>query len=95
MVVEPSSTLVFGEALLDLFCDRRVIGRAPLNVTIHLARLGRRVALPTRIGRDHDGRRIEALHSVFFNPSSPMTLTISSSSPLNNCGSAPSENCQT
>lgn len=57
---EPGKALVFGEALLDLFPERRVIGGAPLNVAVHLRRLGWQVALLTRLGRDDNGQRIEA-----------------------------------
>jgi fructokinase len=50
--------LVFGEALIDSFPDKRVVAGAPLNLATHLAARGWNVALISRLGRDADGRRI-------------------------------------
>lgn len=50
--------LVFGEALIDSFPDKRVVAGAPLNLATYLAARGWNVALITRLGRDADGRRI-------------------------------------
>jgi fructokinase len=50
--------LVFGEALIDVFPDERVVAGAPVNLATHLAALGWNVGLISRLGRDPDGRRI-------------------------------------
>jgi fructokinase len=50
--------LVFGEALIDSFPDKRVVAGAPLNLATYLAARGWTVALISRLGRDADGRRI-------------------------------------
>jgi fructokinase len=47
----------WGEVLWDLFPDAPCLGGAPANVAYHLARLGRRVALVSRVGDDELGRR--------------------------------------
>lgn len=51
---------VFGEALVDDFGDRQVIGGAPFNVARHLAALGQEALMLTRIGRDDNGARMRA-----------------------------------
>jgi fructokinase len=50
--------LVFGEALIDSFPDKRVVAGAPLNLATYLAARGWNVVLISRLGRDADGRRI-------------------------------------
>lgn len=50
--------IAFGEALIDCFPDRRVVAGAPLHVAVHLAALGWRSALVTRLGGDEDGAEI-------------------------------------
>lgn len=50
--------VVFGEALVDQFADRALVGGAPLNVARHLAALGFAPLLITRIGRDQNGERV-------------------------------------
>jgi fructokinase len=47
----------WGEVLWDLFPDAPCLGGAPANVAYHLAKLGRRVALVSRVGDDELGRR--------------------------------------
>lgn len=47
--------LVFGEALLDDFGDRQVVGGAPLNVARNLAALGHSPLMVTRVGNDAQG----------------------------------------
>jgi len=54
----PSAIVVFGEALVDDFGDRQVLGGAPFNVARHLAAFGRTVLLLTRVGADANGERI-------------------------------------
>ena len=49
------SVLCFGEALWDVFGDRRLPGGAPMNVAIRLARYGVDTRLLSRVGRDADG----------------------------------------
>jgi len=62
-VAEPGSAavpIVFGEALVDAFADALVPGGAPFNVACHLAALGLRPLLITRLGADAGGRLLEA-----------------------------------
>lgn len=51
---------VLGEALVDVFPDREVMGGAPFNVARNLAVLGERPLMLTRIGEDARGTRIAA-----------------------------------
>jgi fructokinase len=51
---------VLGEALIDRFPDRDVIGGAPFNVARNLALLGAAPIMITRIGDDALGKTIEA-----------------------------------
>ena len=51
-----SKTIVaIGEALWDVFPDRRRPGGAPCNVAFHASRLGDRGAIVTRVGTDAGG----------------------------------------
>ena len=62
-MAEPGSAavpIVFGEALVDAFADALVPGGAPFNVACHLAALGLRPLLITRLGADDGGRLLEA-----------------------------------
>jgi fructokinase len=54
------SAIVLGEALIDVFPDRRVVAGAPLHVAIHLADLGWQTRVITRVGDDPDGDEIVA-----------------------------------
>ena len=59
----PSATLapiVFGEALVDAFADALLPGGAPFNVACHLAALGLRPLLITRMGDDEGGQQLRA-----------------------------------
>lgn len=49
--------IVWGEVLWDRFPHGDELGGAPANVAWHLAGLGARVELVTRVGDDDDGRR--------------------------------------
>ena len=51
---------VFGEALVDDFGDRQVLGGAPFNVARHLAAFGQAVLMLTRVGDDANGGRVRA-----------------------------------
>lgn len=53
--------LIFGEALVDVFPDSEVIGGAPLNVAVHLARAGWQVHLLSRVGEDPRGIAVRDL----------------------------------
>lgn len=55
------TAIVFGEALIDCFPDRRVVAGAPLHVAVHLAGRGWRAALVSRVGPDEDGEAIRRL----------------------------------
>ena len=50
--------IVFGEALIDEYPDRRVVAGSPLHVAVHLAALGWESHLITRLGSDNDGEWI-------------------------------------
>lgn len=50
--------VLFGEALVDQFASGAVVGGAPLNVARHLAGLGLKPLLITRLGRDAAGQDI-------------------------------------
>jgi fructokinase len=54
--------IVLGEALIDVFPQRRVVGGAPFNVACSAAALGADVCLITRLGDDENGQlvRVEA-----------------------------------
>ena len=56
---------VFGEALVDDFGDRQVLGGAPFNVARHLAALGQEALMLTRIGQDENGARMRAEFARF------------------------------
>jgi fructokinase len=53
-----SRAIVFGEALIDEYPDRRVVAGSPLHVAVHLAALGWESYLITRLGSDNDGEWI-------------------------------------
>jgi len=50
--------LLFGEALIDEFPDRRVVAGAPLHIAAHLAAFGWEALAVARVGDDADGRAI-------------------------------------
>lgn len=56
----PRTIVAIGEALWDVFPDKRRPGGAPCNVAYHAARLGDRGAIVTRVGRDAAGDELVA-----------------------------------
>jgi fructokinase len=56
----PKTVVAIGEALWDVFPDRRLPGGAPCNVAFHAARLGDRGAIITRVGEDPAGTELVA-----------------------------------
>lgn len=56
----PARIAVIGEALVDVFPDREVLGGAPFNVARNLAALGAAPLLATRIGSDLHGVQLLA-----------------------------------
>jgi fructokinase len=50
--------IVLGEALIDVFPQRRVVGGAPFNVACSAAALGAGVCLVTRLGDDENGQLV-------------------------------------
>lgn len=54
------SAVVFGEALIDVYPDNRVVAGAPLHVAAHLAARGWHTRFVTRLGADPDGDRIRS-----------------------------------
>lgn len=53
----PPRIISFGEVLFDVFEDGAHLGGAPLNLAVHLHRLGARVQLISAVGRDELGSR--------------------------------------
>lgn len=51
-----SKILCVGETLFDIYPGRRYLGGAPLNVAVHLAKLGETPYLLSAVGRDEPGR---------------------------------------
>jgi fructokinase len=58
MEPKEQSVAVFGEALVDDYSTRRVVGGAPFNLARHLAGFGLPVTMITRIGDDDNGTLI-------------------------------------
>jgi fructokinase len=52
--------IVLGEALIDVFPERNVVGGAPFNVACSAAALGANVCLITRLGDDANGHLVRA-----------------------------------
>jgi len=62
-----SQILCFGEILWDVLPDKKVPGGAPMNVALHLKRLGMNVKFASRIGSDPLGKELkDFLDSVDF-----------------------------
>jgi fructokinase len=60
IAAEPKTIVAIGEALWDVFPDRRRPGGAPCNVAFHAARLGDRGVIITRVGDDTAGAELTA-----------------------------------
>jgi fructokinase len=56
--MRPSTTVVFGEALVDEFPTEQVVGGAPFNVARHLAAFMAPALMITRIGKDRNGQAV-------------------------------------
>ncbi|MBS3774972.1 MAG: carbohydrate kinase [Bacteroidales bacterium] len=62
-----SQILCFGEILWDVLPDKKVPGGAPMNVALHLKRLGMNVKFASRIGSDPLGKELkDYLDSIAF-----------------------------
>lgn len=62
-----SQILCFGEILWDVLPDKKVPGGAPMNVALHLKKLGMNVKFVSRIGNDPLGQELkDYLDSVDF-----------------------------
>ena len=62
-----SQILCFGEILWDVLPDKKVPGGAPMNVALHLKKLGINVKFASRIGNDALGKELkDFLESVAF-----------------------------
>jgi fructokinase len=59
-VYKSGGIIVLGEALIDVFPQRRVVGGAPFNVACSVAALGVNVCLVTRLGDDENGQLVRA-----------------------------------
>ena len=55
-----STTIVFGEALVDDFATEQVVGGAPFNVARHLSAFMAPQLMITRVGADQNGATIQA-----------------------------------
>lgn len=55
-IVAETRCVAWGEVLWDLFPDGRRLGGAPANVAYHLAALGARASLVSRVGDDEPGQ---------------------------------------
>lgn len=53
---QKARVLFFGEILWDIVQNQELLGGAPLNASVHMARLGCSVALISRVGKDRLGR---------------------------------------
>lgn len=63
-----TTTLIFGEALVDEFPTGQVLGGAPFNVARHLAAFMLAPLMVTRIGDDRNGAAIRAEFERFVMP---------------------------
>lgn len=62
-----SQILCFGEILWDVLPGKKVAGGAPMNVALHLKKLGMNVKFASRIGKDALGKELkDFLDSVAF-----------------------------
>jgi len=59
--VSQPTALSFGESVVDVYPDSRVVAGSPVHVAAHLATMGWSVTLATRIGQDPDAGRIRAV----------------------------------
>lgn len=89
----PKTVVAIGEALWDVFPDRRRPGGAPCNVAFHAARLGDRGVIITRVGDDPAGGELVAflrergvvtdyVQEDDARPTGTVSVTIEDSDPL-------------
>jgi fructokinase len=64
-VSQSGAVVLFGEALVDDFGARQVVGGAPFNVARHLAAFGEPQCMVTRIGNDRYGELVRAEFARF------------------------------
>jgi fructokinase len=64
-LVARGGIIVLGEALIDVFPERNVVGGAPFNVACSAAALGANVCLVTRLGDDANGHLVRTGASRF------------------------------
>jgi len=60
--------LSFGESVVDVYPDCRIVAGSPVHVAAHLAAMGWAVTLATRVGQDADAARIREVlgrHGIF------------------------------
>jgi fructokinase len=68
--------VVLGEALLDHFATKRVVGGAPFNVARNLAALGESPLMVTRIGEDDDARELRREFARFSMPTNGVQVDV-------------------
>jgi fructokinase len=59
--VSQPTALSFGESVVDVYPDCRIVAGSPVHVAAHLASMGWAVTLATRVGQDADGGRIRGV----------------------------------
>ena len=59
--VSQPRVLSFGESVVDIYPDRRVVAGSPVHLAAHLARRGWEVTLATRVGNDADAAAIRKI----------------------------------
>ncbi|MGH2773948.1 MAG: PfkB family carbohydrate kinase [Actinomycetota bacterium] len=59
------TALSFGESVVDIYPDRRVVAGSPVHLAAHLARRGWEVTLATRLGDDPDAAEIREVLRLY------------------------------